>query len=346
MLGRAEHCADLEQALSLLEQRAQVIARRMTESAITNGGPADVRTRRMADPDDEDWGLTLVVSRLRPTPGQMSRLLDLADGPGGIAALVAGDTQTEDGKLAPAVFQLAPDPDREDEIVATITLAYLGPNHQITVWPQTLTAIEYEALAGVFATAADTDDVAADDEPYSDFGAPPWIRLAAAPVSPVAQDAVHQSPGPSQGPRHAAPSLQVKVLGPVEIVGAVEPLLPKQAELLLALALHAPAGVSNSGLCTLLGSDADHPKPSDSVRQLITRTRKRLGQAADGQEYIVHLGSGIYVPHPELRMDWTAFAAWPGAVAPSAAVRTCAAQWPWSEASHSPTATTGGSTSA
>ena len=99
----------------------------------------------MADPDDEDWGLTLVVSRQRPTPGQMSRLLDLADGPGGIAALVAGDTQTEDGKLAPAVFQLAPDPDREDGIVATITLAYLGPNHQITVWPQTLTAIEYEA---------------------------------------------------------------------------------------------------------------------------------------------------------------------------------------------------------
>ncbi|HET9893561.1 MAG TPA: BTAD domain-containing putative transcriptional regulator [Streptosporangiaceae bacterium] len=307
VLGRAEHCSGLEQALSLLEQRAHLIARRISDSVASNGGPADVRTRRMADPEDEDWGLTLLVSRERPTPGQMSRLLDLADGPGGIAALVAGDTQTDDGKLAPAVFQLAPDPDREDEIVATITLAYLGPNHQITVWPQTLTAIEYEAMAGVFATAADTGDVAADDEPYGDFGAPPWIRLAAAPVPPVADMEPAPTPVSGQAPRHAAPSLQVKVLGPVEIVGTAEPLMPKQAELLLALALHAPAGVSNSGLCTLLGADADHPKPADSVRQLITRTRKRLGQAPDGREFIVHLGSGIYVPHPGLQMDWTAF---------------------------------------
>ena len=119
----------------------------------------------MADPDDEDWGLTLLVSRMRPTPGQMSRLLALADGPGGIAALVAGDVQSEDGKLAPAVFQLAGDPDRPDEILATITLAYLGPQHQITVWPQTLTVAEYEALAGIFATAADFADVGPDERP-------------------------------------------------------------------------------------------------------------------------------------------------------------------------------------
>jgi len=97
------------------------------------------------------------------------------------------------------------------------------------------------------------------------------------------------------------------VLGPVEIIGASEQLLPKQAELILALALHAPVGVSNSGLCSLLGPDADHPRPADSVRQLITRTRKRLGQAPDGQEYIIHLGSGIYVPHGDLSLDWATF---------------------------------------
>src|SRR6185437_6754621 len=349
VLGRAELCRDLDEAIDLLGARAQTIARRMDD-----GGPPDVRTRRLADPDDEDWGLTLLVSRLRPTPSQMARLLELADGPGGIAVLVAGDTQTQDGKLAPALFQLEADPDRPDEIVATITLAYLGPNHQIKVWPQTLTVPEYEALAGVFATAADTADVAVGDEPYNDFGAPPWIRLAAAPVAPLGPDAdalarpvsepapggqgldgpdgafgypspemmqsvgwdsqlrteERPAPGPRpQGtrPRHAAPSLQVKVLGPVEITGAAEQLLPKQAELLLALALHAPVGVSNSGLCSLLGPDADHPRPTDSVRQLITRTRKRLGQARDGQEYIIHLGSGIYVPHGDLSLDWALF---------------------------------------
>jgi DNA-binding SARP family transcriptional activator len=105
----------------------------------------------------------------------------------------------------------------------------------------------------------------------------------------------------------AIPGLNIKVLGPVEIVGAVEPLQPKQAELVLALALHAPVGLSNSALCTLLGADGDHPRPNDSVRQLITRTRRRLGQAPDGQEYIIHLGSGIYILHADARLDWTAF---------------------------------------
>jgi DNA-binding SARP family transcriptional activator len=306
VLGRAELCRDLDEALELLETRAQAIERRMTD-----GGAADVRTRRLADPDDEDWGLTLLVSRLRPTPGQMSRLLDLADGPGGIAALVAGDTQTEDGKLAPALFQLDADSQTGGEIVATITLAYLGPDHHITVWPQTLTVPEYEALAGIFATAADTADVGPEAAPYGDFGAPPWIRLAAAPVTPSNGDSADDQFGSYQPPRaaarHAAPRLQVQVLGPVQILGSEQPLLPKQAELVLALALHAPGGVSNSGLCSLLGPDADHPRPSDSVRQLITRARKRLGQAPDGQEFIIHRGSGLYVPHRDLTLDWATF---------------------------------------
>ncbi len=346
VLGRAESCRDLDEALDLLDQRSQAVARRLDD-----GGPPDVRTRRLNDPEDEDWGLTLLVSRTHPTSEQMARLLELADGPGGVAALVAGDTQTSDGKLAPALFQLAQDSADQDRMVATVTLAYLGPQHQITVWPQTLTVPEYEALAGVFAVAADTADVAADDEPYRDFGSPPWIRLAAAPVAPSDADeqeepgaswesreprasrasrAAHRKPDEdewpvgngwdfgedqvqaretSSGPRHAAPNLSVKVLGPVQITGSAEPLLPKQAELILALALHAPGGVSNSGLCSLLGPDADHPKPADSVRQLITRTRKRLGQARDGQEYIIHLGSGIYVPHGDLTLDWASFTA-------------------------------------
>ena len=99
------------------------------------------------------------------------------------------------------------------------------------------------------------------------------------------------------------------VLGPFEVTGSAEPLQPKQAELVLALALHSPVGLSNSALCTLLGADADHPRPADSVRQLITRTRRRLGQAADGQEYIIHLGSGIYVLHDDVRLDWAEFSA-------------------------------------
>jgi DNA-binding SARP family transcriptional activator len=356
VLGRAERCRDLDEALGMLETRVRTVDRRLRGDR-----DADIRTRRMEDPEDEDWGLTLLVSRHQPTPQQMSRLLDLADGPGGIAALVAGDTQSDDGRLAPAVFSLESDPDGPGGMIATITLGYLGPQHQLTVWPQTLTVSEYEALAGLFATAAGTSDVSPDAPPYEDFGGPPWMRFAAAPVVPDADEILPgpvnlpepnwpepdesepdeanrpeenrpepQWPEPKQpetrpvvelpdaesAPKaaagHASSSPRVNVLGPFEVIDVVEPLHPKQAELVLALALHSPVGLSNSALCTLLGADADHPRPADSVRQLITRTRRRLGRASDGREHIIHLGSGIYVLHDDVRLDWADFSALAG----------------------------------
>jgi DNA-binding SARP family transcriptional activator len=330
VLGRAEQCEDMDEALDLLASRADTVAKRLH-----GDGRADVRTRRMEDPEDEDWGLMLLVSRVPPTPGQMSRLLDLADGPGGLAALVAGDIQTEDGKFAPALFRLERDTGNPGGIVAEVTLSYLGPDHQITVWPQTLTVGEYEALAGLFATAADEADVSVDAAPYDRRGEPPPLRLAAAPVwtneadgfrRPVAgPDAGldppdldsgrperawrHDAARPLRLPRHAASGIAVKILGPVEIAGTAEPLAPQQAELVLALALNASSGLANSALCTMLGADADHPKPADAVRQLITRTRRRLGQPAADQDYIVHLGHGIYAPHEDVRLDWDQFRA-------------------------------------
>jgi DNA-binding SARP family transcriptional activator len=340
VLGRAELSPALDAALDVLESRVATIDRRMRDDR-----QADVRTRRMEDPEDEDWGLTLLVSRLQPTPGQMARLLDLSDGPGGIAALVAGDTgagdaEAADSMYAPAVFRLEADDEGPGGMVATITLAYLGPNHRLTVRPQTLTVDEYEAMAGLFATAADTSDVSPETAPYDDSGGPPWMQFAAAPVLADLEEVPAQvddselpeftrPPGlpepaitPSEAWRHedesspieasdrdSTTNLCVNVLGTFEVLGSAEPLQPKQAELLLALALHAPIGLANSALCTMLGADADHPRPADSVRQLITRTRRRLGQAPDGREFIIHLGSGIYVPHDDVRLDWAAFSA-------------------------------------
>jgi DNA-binding SARP family transcriptional activator len=332
VLGRAEMCRDLEHGLALLEDRASTVALRLNQD-----GQADVRARRIADPEDEDWILRLLVSRIPPSPEQMSRLLDLADGPGGVAALVAGDTQAEEGKMAPAVFQLGTDADAPDEIIATITLAHLGPHNPITVRPQTLTAAEYEGLAGLLATATQIADVGSDEPPYPGCEGPAWIRPAAGPLGPdehsdqdegfwgsAAQpdgdtftdgqpgsDAITPAPAASPDGPHAERSvpaeLDVNVLGAFELLGSAEPLAPKQAELVLALALSGSSGVSGSALCTLLGVDPDHPRPADSVRQLITRTRRRLGQARDGREYIVHLGSGIYVPHEDVRLDWSRF---------------------------------------
>ncbi len=113
----------------------------------------------------------------------------------------------------------------------------------------------------------------------------------------------HAEPSAAQSaaafvPSEASAGLEVKILGPFTIIGSAEQLQPKQAELVLALALAAPAGLSNSALCSMLGADPDHPKPADAVRQIITRTRRRLGLASDGQEYIIHAGNGQYILHP------------------------------------------------
>ena len=68
-----------------------------------------------------------------------------------------------------------------------------------------------------------------------------------------------------------------------------------------------PAGLPNRRLRVLLGADAAHPKPPDSLRQLIARTRRALGRAPDGREWIEHLGHGLYALHPDAEVDWREF---------------------------------------
>ncbi len=105
------------------------------------------------------------------------------------------------------------------------------------------------------------------------------------------------------------PGLRIGVLGPLTVNGQPGALLPAQTQLVVALALRKETGLPNRELCQLLGPDASHPKPADSLRQLITRTRRQLGQAADGREWIEHLGHGQYALHKDSRLDWDEFRA-------------------------------------
>jgi DNA-binding SARP family transcriptional activator len=103
--------------------------------------------------------------------------------------------------------------------------------------------------------------------------------------------------------------LRVEALGPLHINGQPAGLTPARSQLIVALALAGRTGLANSRLCRLLGPDCDHPRPSDSLRQLIARTRSGLGRADDGREWIVHLGHGRYALHPAARVDWADFEA-------------------------------------
>jgi DNA-binding SARP family transcriptional activator len=121
---------------------------------------------------------------------------------------------------------------------------------------------------------------------------------------------IRASAGPApEAARAPAGELRIGILGSFTVNGAAGALLPAQSQLILALALNGPVGLSNPQLGYLLGADPDHPKPSDSLRQLIARTRRQLGPAPGGAEWIVHLGGGQYSLHPEARFDWTDFSA-------------------------------------
>jgi hypothetical protein len=71
------------------------------------------------------------------------------------------------------------------------------------------------------------------------------------------------------------PSLRIGLLGSLTVNGQAGALVPAQSQLILALALNR-GGLSNRQLRRLLGADAGHPKPADSLRQLIARTGARL----------------------------------------------------------------------
>jgi len=324
--GRATCCASLAEALDLLAAKAVALRRRLGDA-----DRADVRRRRLADPGDEDWALTLLVSRTAPTTDQMAMLLDLASDPGGIAALVVGGTDAPEGHPAPASFRLSADPARPGGIAG-----HVSPLH-LDVWPQPLARDDYQALTSLFATAADLQDVAADEPPYDGSSWPPAPGLVgleeppapdpapvvldeppltpAAPPAPFPDPAGDQAGAPSARPEPPGPAddagqasgLRIGVLGAFTVNGAPAALQPAQSQLILALALNGRDGLSNAQLCYLLGADPDHPKPSDSLRQLIVRTRRQLGRASDGKEWIEHLGAGQYALHPEANFDWADF---------------------------------------
>ena len=382
--GRAKTCDSLDEALDLLAAKAVTLQRRLGD-----GGPTDVRFRRITDPDDEDWALSLLVSRVPPTAAQLSFLADIAGDPGGIAALVAGNQDAPGGSSAPASFQVSSDPGRPGGIVAQIFPM------QLEVRPQALTEQDYASIVSLFETAALDGDVAADLPPYdgsswtASLSLADWPDLPEAATDPglaggglaadglpadsraadglaadglagLADDGLSGllgdltagpddgqgtgpfphplagqdgGPGPlgatagPDGPDPGGPGpetdasrppdavtapaqtgpLRIGILGSFTINGASGALLPAQSQLILALALNGPVGLSNPQLGYLLGADPDHPKPSDSLRQLIARTRRQLGHAPGGGEWIVHLGGGQYSLHPDARFDWTDF---------------------------------------
>lgn len=169
-----------------------------------------------------------------------------------------------------------------------------------------------QGLPGVSATVTETTEWLAAPVQTDEQDSPPLLAAAvqtdeqdSPPPLPPALQTDGQDPPPVLGA--SSSGLLIGVLGTFTINGAPAALKPAQSQLLLSLALNGDEGMSSARMCYLLGADPDHPKPGDSVRQLITRTRRQLGRPDDGREWIEHRGGGWYALHPDARFDWAEF---------------------------------------
>jgi DNA-binding SARP family transcriptional activator len=215
---------------------------------------------------------------------------------------VAADAPPYDGSSwpvplgSPAVLELA-----DDELAAGWEAEAPAAG-----WEAEAPAAGWEAEASA-ASLPDPDQAAEQAEyqaaEHVEYQAAEHVEYQAA--EQVADPAAEQPADSDAG----QPSLRIGILGTLTINGTPGALLPAQSQLVLALAVSGQSGLSNRQLCYLLGADPDHPKPTDSLRQLIVRTRRQLGRAADGREWIEHLGAGQYALHPDSRFDWHEFEA-------------------------------------
>lgn len=101
--------------------------------------------------------------------------------------------------------------------------------------------------------------------------------------------------------------MAITILGPFGITGAESGLQPKQAELVLRPGARRAGRADELGPVHDARPNEDSPKPPDSLRQIITRTRRKLGTTPSGGEYILHTGNARYVLDPAAQLDGSRF---------------------------------------
>ena len=234
------------------------------------GAPTTLAARLGANAAD-GWIPTIVFCE-HPTaePEAFTDLVALAAGGGrGLAVVAVGDL-AEAGRVV-----------RLDDGTVVVTppgvvLDAVGP-----------TAPQLAAVEEILTVAADIDGVEVEDD-----------AAQASATSVTARP-------PVDAPYREDVEILVRLLGPVEIEGAKEPVDRRRAvELIVYLATH-PDGVDDERLKSALWPDEQAPQ--SSFNTTVTRARSRLGTGLDGAPHLPHLVAtgGLYRLGPSVRTDFT-----------------------------------------
>ena len=344
--GRVHTCDDLDEAITLVGWRADRIRAHLDKPGSSpdsdDHAAGDVRDQRLLGSSNDDLALTLLISSQPASADQMTRLVAAVDGTGGLAAILPvppsadvparftllGDTDTTTPRMRidPLQITVHPHPLSSDDyhdIIELFTSAADLDDVDPSEPPYLPHDPKWPAVAADhFPIQPFPPDELVEDIPNEELPeAPARWGAASSPSAPAvpmhdADTSVPHQNGPLPQPsRPESPSpasasagrgLRIGVLGPLEVAGTDKKLQPKQVELVLLLALQGDVGLRNEQLRTLLGPDPDQPKRADSFRQTISRTRRALGDAADGTARIEHVGDGIYRLR-DASVDWDEF---------------------------------------
>ena len=238
--------------------------------ALTRVGAPTTLAARLGDNAADGWIPTIVMCD-NPTaePDAFTDLLALAAAGGrGLAVVAVGDV-AEAGRVIGF---------RDGTVEVTppgVVLAPVGP-----------TTPQLAAVEAILNVAADLDGVDVDEPALA-----PGNAATGGPGLDV------------PCPEHDFDVL-VRLLGPVEIEGAKDPIDRRRAvELVVYLATH-PNGLDDERLKTALWPDDQAPQ--SSFNTTVTRARSRLGTGPDGAPHLPHLVAtgGLYRLGPRVATDF------------------------------------------
>jgi len=283
---RIRSCATVDEALDLLE--AQMDA---TRTALDAARVPDCPTARR-DAGNAPWGATVLVLLCDLDEQERARLAD-GIAPGRGAALVfAGESLPggwsmhvgETVRLEPHGFELGPltlDLETHDQIDDLLCDASIGD----------LTDADEGALEPASEAA---EDEATATEPHPSQELPP-VHVTTSGVDAAALQS-----------EEAAPEIEVRILGPLEIDGSKPFDRRRSAELVAFLALH-PGGVTSGQLRTAIWPEADPSQATFNVT--VHRARSTLGLDSEGNHHLPHVVStdGRYLLGPRATTDLARF---------------------------------------
>lgn len=267
------------------------------QETLTELGHDSAQHARQAQDATDLWAPEIIIIGADLSLTEKSRLQRIVDAQPQIAvAVISSDQHTDLSEWRMHI-----------ESLEAARLEPLG----LELTPQHLTDADYERVLRALSTASSVEPAAPVDEATDDVDEPtpgdtpepqlrsvPALRPAAAPIL-TAEQRNTEPVLPTEHP-------YLRVLGPVEVLGATGPLEEKRLAQLTEATCYIHLNPGRAAL-DFIADLWPTKRPADSARhQLISRTRRWLGATEGGDRYLpdANRADGSYTLDEHITSDW------------------------------------------